>query len=257
MDAWTSAILVEDNVFDRLRHSLVFEGGGSGNVLAYNYLKDPHTDDSSFLGQEMSYHGAHPFMNLWEGNIGTTIAPDNIWGSNSHSVYFRNAVSGRTSENQNWGWVIDVNAHSMYHSFVGNVLGYAGIAPNGDWFYEHGCSGLDFAIWRWGCEDLLSGPANSAVRQTAIVHGNYDYKRNQFDWTSGPSRNLPASLRYSTKPAWFCDLPWPATGPDPSNPSQLLTGTIPARVRYEGGSLMCSEEVMRLASPTNLRIIQE
>jgi hypothetical protein len=69
-----------------------------------------------------------------------------------------------------------------------------------------------------------------------VVHGNYDFKRNQFDWTPGKPQNLPASLFYSAKPAWFGSIQWPPIGPDPTNPSVLLTGTIPAKVRYEGGA---------------------
>ena len=239
MNNWNSANRIEDNIFERLRHSLVFEGGGSGNVLAYNYLKDPNTDDSSFLGEEMSYHGSHPFMNLWEGNIGTTIAPDNTWGSSSHSLYFRNFASGKRTTSSHWGWVISVESNSMFHSFVGNVLGYSGIASMNHWVYEKsGCSGTSgYAIWRWGCKDVVGGPANAAVRPSTITHGNYDYKRNQFDWTAGKPQDLPASLLYSSKPAYFGSLAWPPLGPDPVNPSSVLTGTIPAKVRFEGGSV--------------------
>ena len=239
MNNWNSANRIEDNIFERLRHALVFEGGGSGNVLAYNYLKDPNTDDSRFLGEEMSYHGSHPFMNLWEGNIGTTIAPDNTWGSSSHSLYFRNFVSGKRTSSSQWGWVVSVEYNSMFHSFVGNVLGYSGIASMNNWVYEKsGCSGTSgYAIWRWGCMDVVGGPANATVRPSTITHGNYDYKRNQLDWTAGKPQDLPASLIYSSKPAYFGSLAWPPIGPEPVNPSSVLTGTIPAKVRFEGGSV--------------------
>jgi outer membrane biosynthesis protein TonB len=233
---WTSGFLVEDNIFERLRHSMVFEGGGNGFVIAYNYFKDPHSDDSSYLGEEMLYHGAHPYMNLWEGNIGTTIFADNQFGSNSHSTYFRNSVSGKKSESNSWGRVVAVQYHSILHSFVGNVLGYPGIASMNTWTYEFSCpDNNDYAIWQFGCTDQSSGPVNSAIKPGTVMHGNYDYKRNQYDWQVGKSQNLPASLYLAAKPAFFGSLSWPSVGPDISNPSLLMTGTIPAKVRYEGG----------------------
>jgi hypothetical protein len=146
-------------------------------------------------------------------------------------------VSGKKSGNPDWGHVVDIQYHSLNHSFVGNVLGYPGIASMSNWSYEVGCTGATkFTIWRWGCTDQSSGPQNAAVKPTAILHGNYDYKRNRYDWMAGKSQKLPASLYLTSKPAFFGNLPWPAVGPDPNNPTTLLAGTIPAKVRYEGGN---------------------
>ena len=43
------------------------EGGGSGIAILYNYIDDNYTDDTTYLGSARANHGAHPYMNLYEG----------------------------------------------------------------------------------------------------------------------------------------------------------------------------------------------
>ncbi|MBP7707444.1 MAG: hypothetical protein KA243_09385, partial [Candidatus Aminicenantes bacterium] len=49
-------------------------------------------------------------------------------------------------------------------------------------------------------------------------------------WDPGiGSRDIPASLFYTTKPSYFGDLAWPPIGPDVSG----MVGTTPAKARWE------------------------
>ena len=53
-----------------MRHALILEYGGCGNVYAYNYSKDPvnwYEEDrglntTDWLMSDMSLHGGHPYM---------------------------------------------------------------------------------------------------------------------------------------------------------------------------------------------------
>ena len=60
---------MENNIVRDTRHSIVFEGGGSGNAVLFNYTDDNGESvqgngaviDTSFLGEDaISNHGSHP-----------------------------------------------------------------------------------------------------------------------------------------------------------------------------------------------------
>ena len=85
---------VENNILRNHRHSIDFEGGGTGVVILYNYIDDQYTDDLTYLGSSRTNHGGHPYMNLWEGNIVSHVIGDTYWGSSSHTVFFRNWLWG-------------------------------------------------------------------------------------------------------------------------------------------------------------------
>jgi len=226
----TSDNLIENNIVNHTRHAAAFEGGGAGTVIGYNYFLNPYDGDYSTTSQDMSYHGAHPYMVLWEGNIGYQVAPDNTWGSSSHSTYFRNHVTNKADIATDWlEWVMDIEAKSTYHNFIGNILGYSGMTG---YVYDAGNNcGLNKVIWRWGCidQDGSNTGRSNTPKNTALVHGNFDYVTNSVIWNSSISdHNLPNSYYLSSKPAFFGSLPWPSIGPDLSP----MVGTIPAKIRY-------------------------
>ncbi len=85
-------ILVENNIFQRLRHATLVSSGASGNVFAYNYSIDPVWDLAG-IPSDVSLHGHFPFMNLFEGNIVQKIANSDYWGpSGPGNTLFRNRV---------------------------------------------------------------------------------------------------------------------------------------------------------------------
>lgn len=85
-------ILVENNIFERLRHAMIVQAGANGNVFAYNLSEDPFWDSSpSDAAGDMVLHGNYPFSNLFEQNIGHNIIIDNSHGPNGpDNLMFRN-----------------------------------------------------------------------------------------------------------------------------------------------------------------------
>jgi hypothetical protein len=205
---------IENNVMRHNRHSLIYEGGGSGIVALYNYIDDDYTDDQSYLGSARFNHGAHPFMNLYEGNIISHIAADDYHGTSSHQVLFRNWLWG--DETGNWTGVnpaslqnitdgsnvtvdaptwayypVDVSDENTYYAYVGNVLGrplaestYLNIAWAGaGTIYEVAPSNANTDCWAhaptvytYGCHEGDSGGFSSLPLSSSINYGNYDYE---------------------------------------------------------------------------------
>ena len=91
---------IEDNVFERLRHSILLQAGANGNVIAYNYSRNPYWTDVSFIipensAGELVLHGNWPYANLFEQNIVDNIVIDDSHGSNGpHNTFFRNRARG-------------------------------------------------------------------------------------------------------------------------------------------------------------------
>lgn len=223
--------LIEDNIFYVLRHSMILEGGGSGNVFAYNYSKDSQGNvGDHWMFADMVTHGAHPYMNLFEGNIAVQLDFDSYWGSSSHNTVFRNWVERRSNPPEDKItdalYAVVLGAKNHFHNVVGNVL------------CHEGCSGVYQAptfvkaeIWHLGylCPSS-SSPTDATVESTLLRHGNYDYITNFTIWDSLiPERNLPPSYYLASKPSFFGGLSWPAIGPDLTP----MVGQIPAKMRFE------------------------
>ena len=231
---------VENNIFRNHRHSIDFEGGGSGIAVLYNYVDDDYTDDLSYLGSARANHGAHPYMNLFEGNIISHITADSYWGSSSHNVFFRNWLWGDETQSSDvpakptWGAIpLDVWYNQNYYSFVGNVLGVTGKWLNPYWagytLRSTGCS--QTAIYSYGCNS--NGKYSSVASSSSINHGNYDYKTGGVAyWEGGSNHTLRTSMYYTAKPGFFGSCAWPAFGPD-LNP---VAGTVPAKARFDGSA---------------------
>ena len=233
---WNSDHLIQNNIIYRCRHALILEGGGSGNVFGYNYSVGSITEpDRNWLTEDISTHGAHPFMNLFEGNVAGKLSHDNTWGSGSHNTTFRSWLQNYSSGavTPTYGrFAVDVEENNYYNSIVGSIIGRQGDTglryATDNAFY----SGL--ISYRFGFPSPgRSGNVDPSVKSLTLIHGNYDYIGAGTVWDERiADRTLPASLYLSAKPAWFGALAWPAFGPDLS-PN---VGTIPAVVRYHAGT---------------------
>lgn len=265
---WNSDHKFENNILREHRHSFNFEGGGEGVVFLYNYVDDDWTDDLSFVGSPRSNHGAHPMMNLYEGNILSRFQADWVWGSSSHMVLFRNWIWGDETGNftgysgsqpDNSFIAIDWERIQHYYAAVGNILGgtvtvqnYPGhVTWSGGAVYPAGCGSSSPrsapTAYRLGC----NGTFDSAVRSTAILHGNYDYKTvGVAFWDGGADHTLRTSMYYNSKPAFFGNCTWPPFGPEGSP----TINKIPARERYQGGTACGSSDSTPPLPPQNLRI---
>jgi hypothetical protein len=228
---------IENNIMRNNRHAFVFEGGGSGVAILYNYIDDLYTDDPTYLGSARTSHGAHPYMNLLEGNIASHVTADDYIGSSSHFVFFRNWLWGDETgtgvpQVPTWGfYAVDVYPLSTYYAFVGNVFGRP---PGGnvDWSSatllttsEATCG--TSAVYGYGCGDVAY---SSTPKSTSINHGNYDFKTDGVAyWDGGSVHALATSMYYTAKPAFWGTQSWPPIGPDVSG----FATTNPAKDRYD------------------------
>jgi hypothetical protein len=245
---------VENNIMRHNRHSIVYQGGGSGTAILYNYIDDDYTDDLTYLGSARTSHGAHPYMNLWEGNVVSHVTADDFWGTSSHFVFFRNWVwgdetgTGVPSFPPNSGYdAVDLYPMQTYYSFVGNILGITSKHTN---WAKATLRGFDEYASPTAPIVYSYGAANGSIPSTSttsINHGNYDYKTNGVAyWDGGSNHTLKNSMYYSSKPSFFGSCAWPAFGPD-LNP---ITNKLPAKARYEGDTSCNSGSAP--AAPTSL-----
>lgn len=121
----TCEALVRDNIFEHLRHSMILQAGSNGNVLAYNYSKDPFWT-GVFLPANSAgdavLHGNYPYLNLFEGNNVQNIVIDNSHGINGpFNTFFRNHA-------ELYGIFMNTNPASSSQNFVGNVISNTGLA---------------------------------------------------------------------------------------------------------------------------------
>jgi hypothetical protein len=120
--------LIENNQLYHLAMPVKYDEPTSYNVMAYNVItKTQYSPSVTWNQASIEFHGAHPMMNLFEGNIvyGRLLA-DNIWGSSSHNTFFRNRSNiapGMTGAL----WDACLQTHAYYYNFVGNVMGTAGV----------------------------------------------------------------------------------------------------------------------------------
>jgi hypothetical protein len=221
---------VENNVLFHNRHALVFQGGGAGIAVLYNYIDDLYTDDLTYLGSARTSHGAHPFMNLWEGNIASHVTADDFSGTSSHTVFFRNWLWGGESNTIFAGGTgipsfppgegfdaVDLYTGQNYYSFVDNVLGNPSLATGGTnaiWSaatlntFNNYAEASNPDVYSMG-GSLGSTPTSAS---TVILQGNYDYLTLGIAYGTGAS--YQPSYYYSTKPSFMDSCPFPAQGSD-------------------------------------------
>ncbi len=223
---------VENNILDTLVGGLDTHGGASGNVIAYNYLHNIiYATPYWLIGSPILNHGAHPKMNLWEGNIGYKLEADFINGSSSHNTIFRSQSKGWQSETiTTRNNAIEIAKKNYYYNFIGNILGTPG---KSNWYEV--LPGQEYdqwrqnVIWALGVDNNVNDPK---VASTLLRHGNFDYYTDTVKWDPNISNHdLPASLYLSQAPGWWCrETPWPAIGPD----LKPMVNKIPAERRFEG-----------------------
>ncbi len=128
----TNECLVEDNIFEHLRHAMLLQMGANGNVFAYNYSLDPFWAQNPSDGAgDIVLHGNYVYANLFEQNICRNIIIDNSHGANGpHNTFFRNRAEGygvffttNNTPNQNIIGNEITNTTSPYSIFNYRILG--------------------------------------------------------------------------------------------------------------------------------------
>jgi len=192
--------LVENNIFRRLRHSMLVQSGANGNVFAYNYSLQPYKTDTlpnDFSG-DVVLHGNYPYLNLFEGNMVQNIIADASHGKNGpHNTFLRNRA-------ELYGIIISPGAGDS-SNIVGNE-----ITGNG---FQQG-------------NYILFGA------------GNLQYGNNKNSTIFPPGTILPPekSLRYTQVPSfWNIPYVWPSIGIS----NNMGTGSIPAKERLNTAAAYC------------------
>jgi hypothetical protein len=250
--------LIENNIIRKARHSTIMSGG-SGNVFAYNVLVDAYMGEYHNSLPESNTHAAHPFMNLWEGNVTPNIEFDFAHGSGSHNTSFRNHVN-MTSTNPDTGkamtsalYAFNIAYFNNYENVVGNAIGsYGGACTAGAYELRAGTP-QGATIFKLGYFDDGGTAAPDAslaakVADTILRGGNWDCKTNSVVWSDSvpgggasstylSSQTLPPSLYRTSKPSWFTtpygDVAWPAIDPG----AATKVAPIPAQLCYEHGPM--------------------
>ena len=124
----SSQCMVENNIFKRLRHSILFQAGPNGNIVGYNYSHDAYWtgvfSPSDFSG-DIVMHGNYPFLNLIEGNIIQNLVIDNSHGINGPgNVFLRNRI-------ENAGIFMNCSPATDFQAFIGNEITGTGTSTNG------------------------------------------------------------------------------------------------------------------------------
>ncbi len=198
----TNECKVENNIFERLRHAMILQGGVNGNVFSYNYSIDPFwTNQGSFLPEDaagdMVLHGNYPYANLFEQNICQNIVIDNSHGSNGpFNTFFRNRAEG-------FGIFFSAS-NSPYQNILGNEI-------------------------------TNSNLPYSLVNYTILGSGHFLYGNNNKGTIHPAGSGLISDLSYaySSRPDFVPADQWAKIG----SPNSFNTGNIPAKSRYEKGEL--------------------
>lgn len=196
--------LVENNIFRRLRHSMLVQSGANGNVFAYNYSLQPYKTDTipnDFSG-DIALHGNYPYFNLFEGNLVQSIIADASHGKNGpYNTFLRNRA-------ELYGIIISPGAGDS-SNIVGNE-----ITGNG---FQQG-------------NYILFGAGN-------LQYGN---NKNNTIFPAGTISPPEKSLRYTQVPSfWNIPYVWPSIGIGNS----MGTGSIPAKVRLNAAAAYCMDHL--------------
>ena len=123
--------LIENNVFEHLRHAMMVKTGANGNVFGYNYSIDPHRSETiSDYSGDISLHGHYAYANLFEGNIAQNIFIDHYWcPSGPYNTFFRNraelygfviTASDNATDQQNVAGLEVTNTNFLYGMYTLN-----------------------------------------------------------------------------------------------------------------------------------------
>jgi hypothetical protein len=172
----TTHTLIENNVYRRLRHAMIWKEGANGNVFAYNYSFDG-IQDGSVVAKDISGHGHYAFGNLIEGNVAEFIHVSDFWGPiGPNNVFLRN----RTTKER-----ILIEDRTVNQVIAGNEL----VSPTSPFI------------------------AIDATSTGAYVHGNNE--GGTLQWRTGEAQTVVNSYFYSRQPTyWNISDPWPSMGPE-------------------------------------------
>lgn len=210
---------ISNNIFENLRHSILLQSAANGNVIAYNYSKDPFWTGTilpSNSAGDIVLHGNYPFQNLFEGNICQNIVIDNSHGINGpYNTFYRNRA-------ELYGIFMNEGAGDL-QNFIGNEI-------------THTLLGQYF--------------------KTGKAHYEFGNNRNQVNIPPNTSQLTTNTLFLEGNPDCLSDF---TNFPSIGYPNKLNEGKNGAKERYENGfTTICSDdnnifrESINILSPKNI-----
>jgi hypothetical protein len=230
----TNLSLVEDNVLEHLRHSVLLQSGANGNVITLNYSTDPHRSElPNNAAGDLVCHGNYPFFNLFEHNIVQHISIDNSHGANGpYNTFYRNRA-------ELYG-IIMSSSNSPSQNFIGNE-----ITNNGSFLGNYILMGEDHFEYGVNHRGTITPPGTGDLTDSSYFYSGTPEMINAVWPRIGPPRDLnehsiPARDRFLTGTAitvcqkecgdqfdgWFV---WSGCGGDDNwfNPANWHPGRIP------------------------------
>jgi len=131
--------LVQNNIFEHLRHSILLQAGANGNTVGYNYSRDAYwAEFPNNSAGDIVIHGNYPYMNLFESNSVQNIRIDESHGMNGpFNTFYRNRaelygiIMTHASDNQNF----------VGNEIPGTVFGYFILSGLGHYSYGNNDGG--------------------------------------------------------------------------------------------------------------------
>jgi hypothetical protein len=206
LDYSTGQCLIQDNIFEHLRHSMMAQLGANGNVFAYNYSKNPFWTEVGILpansAGDLVLHGNYAYLNLFEGNIVQNIVIDDSHGSNGpFNTFFRNRA-------ELYGIFMNFLPPSNQQNFIGN--------------------------------EITNGAPTYGLYSLAGT-GHYQFGNNKHENViPAGTNNPPTESFYLTEIPEYYHETWPPIG----LPNTINQHTIEAKERYSNQLLtFCQDEI--------------
>jgi hypothetical protein len=214
MEVCTNNGLIQNNVFEHLRHSMTVCEGVNTNVLAFNYSRNQawtyHGLPNLFQGADLCLHGRYPYANLFEQNVVEFAYADNSHGANGpYNVFLRNQV---------------------YHGFMGSGKIRLFRSPKTAVLGNMSTPEKATQVQYDKCE-----PFSDVFAFEKNGNGRHDHRGNRSRKLRTEDVRLSlVSFYYRSRPAFLDSAyTWPAIGPSPDG--HPLTQSIPAKERCLSG----------------------
>ncbi len=191
---------VENNIYRRLRHSMLVSRGASHNVFGYNYSRE-QTDQLGNSLSDLNIHGGQAYANLFEGNRVDQIEADDTHGpGGKFNTFLRNYTY---FDKLRLVYIESTNV-------VGNIL-------------RNGAT-IDFA----GHDDPNSLNTFEFISE---IFSRYTPVNETFDFLNDVSYYLDDAPSFFNSHISSGAVSWPAIGPRTID-YQLIMDDIPARVDW-------------------------
>lgn len=196
--------LVENNIFRRLRRSLMFNRGAHKNVIGYNYSREVASQTGSKIRGDLSSRNMSDSGNLAEGNILDRILNDTYHGKTYtayKNVYFRNSTFYNYLENEG----------GIKNYFIGNHGRFSG---------NHDPSSVETDLYGFAEDEALTHDSELSDYSSRLLLNKSSLYRT----------TVPPFISWQEE--WNTGYTWPLLGPRLNRQAPLPVQDIPARGQY-------------------------